>query len=109
MELATDYAKHRKNGDIVGFLGSLRDICNGSDDGELSYQPFKAMVAVKSLNLFLSQDVSNVHYFKKELKQSTKQRKPFAVNFPLELEFLYLRSRVFPVEIRLMSGIISVL
>jgi hypothetical protein len=63
MELAMDYAKHRKNGDIVGFLGLLCDICNGSDDGGLSYHPFKAMVAIKSLNLFSSQDVSNVHYF----------------------------------------------
>ena len=50
MELAKDYADHRKKGDIVAFLGLLRDICNGSDDGGLSYQPFKTMVAIKSLN-----------------------------------------------------------
>ena len=47
MELATDYATHRKDGNIVAFLRLLRDICNGSDDGGLSYHPFKAMVAIK--------------------------------------------------------------
>ena len=65
MELATDYAKHRTNGDIVGFLKYLRDICNESDNGGFSYHPFKAVVAMKSLCLFSSQDVTNFHYFKK--------------------------------------------
>ena len=54
MELATDYATYQKDGDIIGFLRLLCDICNGSDDGGLSYHPFKAMVAIKLLNLYSS-------------------------------------------------------
>ena len=68
MELAPDYLKHREDGDIADFLNSLRDICNGSDDGGLSFLPFKTVLALKSLHLFLTQDVTNVHHFKKELK-----------------------------------------
>ena len=96
MELATDYAKHRKDGDVVGFLGSLCDICNGNDDGGLSYQPFKTMVAIKSLNLFSSQDVSNVHYFKKELKVKYKATKAFCGNFPFGTAILMHVIQTFP-------------
>jgi hypothetical protein len=60
----------------------LRDICNGSDDGGLSYHAFKAMVAIKLLNLYSSQDVSNVHYFKKELKTKYEATKAICGKFP---------------------------
>lgn len=96
MELATDYAKHRKDGNIVGFLGSLRDICNGSDDGGLSYHPFKAMVAIKSLNLFSSQDVSNIHYFKKELKTKFEATKAICSKFPFGTGILVFAIQNFP-------------
>ena len=68
MELSTNYDTHQEDGNIVEFLKLLRNICNGSDNGGLSYQPFKVASALKSLNLFSNQDVSNIHYFTKELK-----------------------------------------
>ena len=61
MELSPNYDTHREDGNIVEFLKSLYDICNGSDDDGLSYQPFKVVSALKLLNLFSSQDVTNVH------------------------------------------------
>ena len=90
MELSANNATHRTDGDIIEFLKLLCDICNGSDDGGLSYQPFKVVSALKLLNLFSSQDVTNVHYFKKELKSNTKQPRLFAVNSHLELKFSYM-------------------
>ena len=68
MELVASYAKVRKDGDIVAFLKLLRDICNGSDDGGLSYQPFKVIAAVKALCNYTNSDVRNPHVYKKELK-----------------------------------------
>ena len=68
MELVASYAKARKDGDIVAFLKLLRDICNGSDDGGLSYHPFKVIAAVKALCNYTNSDVSNPHLFKKELR-----------------------------------------
>ena len=65
MELLANYQTHRDDGNIVAFLKSLCNIVNGTDDGGLSYHPFKAVAAIKLLSLFLSQDVTNVHYFKK--------------------------------------------
>ena len=66
---------------IVAFLESLHNICNGSNDGGLSYQPFKVIVALKLLNLFSSQDVTNVHYFKKELKVKYEATKAICGKF----------------------------
>ena len=40
------------------------------------------MVAIKSLNLYSSQDVSNVHYFKKELKTKYEATKAICGKFP---------------------------
>jgi hypothetical protein len=86
MELVPDYLKHRKDGDVVEFLKSLRDICNGSDDGGLSYLPFKTVVALKSLHLFSTQDVTNVHHFKKELKVKYEATKAICGKFPFGTE-----------------------
>ena len=46
------------------------------------YQPFKVVSALKSLNLCLSQDVTNVHYFKKELKVKYEATKAISGKFP---------------------------
>ena len=74
MELLVNYQFHWGNGNIVQFLKLLCNIANGSDDGGLSYQPFKIVSALKLLNLFSSQDMTNVHYFKKELKVKVKYK-----------------------------------
>ena len=82
MEILVDYKKHCDPGDIVAFLKSLCNISNDSNDGGLSYHSFKAVAALKSLNLFSSQDVTNVHYFKKELEVKYKATKAICDKFP---------------------------
>ena len=89
MELFAKYQDNRDNGNIiVEFLKSLRDICNGSDDGGLSYHPLKVIVALKSLNLYSSQDVTNVHYYKKELKVKYEATNAICGKFPFGTEAL---------------------
>jgi len=61
MELVPDYLKHRKDGDVVEFLKSLRDICNGSDDGGLSYLPFKTVVALNTGKKLIFRELPGVH------------------------------------------------
>ena len=61
MELLANYQTHWDDGNIIEFLKSLCNIANESDDGGLSYHPFKAVAAIKSLSLFSSQDVTNAH------------------------------------------------
>jgi len=88
MILVASYAQARKDGDIVTFLESLRDICNGSDDGGLSYQPFKAVVAMKGVCNFTNPDVSNPHLYKKELKIKYDAMKAICGKFPFGTETL---------------------
>ena len=82
MELVASYATARKDGDIVAFLKLLCDICNGSDDGGLSYHPFKAVAALKSLCNFTNPDVGNPHVFKKELRTKYDATKAICGLFP---------------------------
>ena len=82
MELVASYATARKDGDIVAFLKLLRDICNGSDDGGLSYHPFKVVAALKALCNFTNPDVSNPHVFKKELRTKYHATKAICGSFP---------------------------
>jgi len=88
MILVASYAQARKDGDIVTFLELLRDICNGSDDGGLSYQPFKVIVAIKGVCNFTNPDVSNPHLYKKELKIKYDAMKAICGKFPFGTETL---------------------
>ena len=88
MELVASYAKVRKDGDIVAFLKLLRDICNGSDDGGLSYHPFKVIAAMKGLCNYTNSDVSNPHLFKKELKTKYYATKAICGDFPFGTKIL---------------------
>ena len=88
IKLLANYQTHYGNRNIVEFFKSLCDIGNGSNDGGLSYQPFKVVSALKSLSLFSSQDVTNVHYFKKELKVKYKATKAICGKFPCRTKIL---------------------
>ena len=95
MILVASYAQARKDGDIVTFLQSLRDICNGSDDGGLSYQPFKAIVAIKGVCNFTNPDVSNPHVYKKELRTKYEAMKAVAGRLPFGTETLVFAMKHF--------------
>ena len=95
MILVASYAQARKDGDIVTFLKLLRDICNGSDDGGLSYQPFKAIVAIKGVCNFTNSDVSNPHVYKKELRTKYEAMKAVAGRLPFGTETLVFAMQQF--------------
>ena len=88
MELLAIYQTHPDDGDIVYFFKSLCNIANRKDDGVLFYESFKVVSALKSLNLFSSQDVTNVRYFKKELKIKYKATKAICGKFPFRTAIL---------------------
>ena len=63
-----DYAADHGTGNITNSLKRLRTIYHKSDDGSLSYKPYKVVVAVKSLHNISNSKPSNFHAFKEELK-----------------------------------------
>lgn len=96
MELLANYQTHWTDGDIVKFLKSLCNIAHRSDDGGSSYHPFKAIVAMGSFNNFSSQDVTNVHLLKTEIKVEYKATKAICSKFPFGTEILVFIMVHFP-------------
>ena len=66
--LGTNYKIIRANAELINFLAILRTVCYGSDDGGLSFKPYKNVVVVKSLNNFINAKPNDPHGFKEELK-----------------------------------------
>ena len=66
--LGASYEQDRKDGNLINFLERLQTVCYGSDDGGLSFKPYKIVVAVKSLNNFSNAKPNDPHGFKEELK-----------------------------------------
>ena len=64
----TTYEAECDNRNLINFLTRLRTICYKSDDGGLSYKPYKLVVAVKSLHNFSNLKPDDPHAFKEELK-----------------------------------------
>ena len=50
------------------FLNLLRTVCFGSDNGGLSYGPYKQVVAVKLMNNYSNNKPHDPHGFKEEVK-----------------------------------------
>ena len=50
--LSANYKTDRDAGNLINFLTRLRTVCYKSDNGGLSYKPYKMVVAVKSLHNF---------------------------------------------------------
>ena len=82
LELSPEYEKAVVNADLVTVIKILRKICYGTDDGGMSFKPYKATVAVKSLNNFTNPKTSNPHKFKDELKTKYKGTLAIANRFP---------------------------
>ena len=58
----------RRAGSLIAFLEQLRTVCFGSDDGGLSYGPYKQIVAVKSMNNYTNNEPYNSPGFKEQVK-----------------------------------------
>ena len=66
--LGTNYETIRANAELNNFLAILKTVCYGSDNGGLSFKPYKNVVVVKSLNNFSNTKLNDPHGFKAELK-----------------------------------------
>ena len=66
--LGTNYEIICTNAELIRFLGLVRKVCYGSNNGGLSFKPYKNVVAVKSLTNFTNAKPNDPHGFKEELK-----------------------------------------
>ena len=66
--LGDNYKILRAKAELIRFLAILQTVCYGSDDGGLSFKPYKNVVVVKSLNNFSNAKPNDLYGFKEELK-----------------------------------------
>ena len=69
-------------GNIINFLKQLCTACYGSDNGGLSFKPYKQVVSVKSLNNFSDAKPNDPHGFKEEIKIKFDAVKAVVEKFP---------------------------
>ena len=50
--LGANYTEDRDARRLLAFIERMRTICFGGDDGDLSYGPYKQVVAIKSLDTY---------------------------------------------------------
>ena len=78
----TGFQTAYEDGDIITVLGLLRTVCMGSNDGELSYKPYKACMAIKSMNNFTIPKPTDPFYYVDELKTKFAATKALTGSFP---------------------------
>ena len=66
--LSDNYKIIRHDVELIRFLEIVQTVCYGSDDGGLSFKPYKNILVVKSLNNFSNAKLNDPHRFKEELK-----------------------------------------
>ena len=79
--LGTNYAADRQAGRLIAFIKQMRIVCFGSDDGGLSYGPYKQVVATKSMNNYTNNEPYNPHGFKEQVKIKYEATKTIAGKF----------------------------
>ena len=82
ISLGATYAADRQAGRLIKFLKRLHTVCFGSDDGGLSYTPYKQVVAVKLLNNFSNNKPHDPHGYKEEAKIKYNSVKAIAGKCP---------------------------
>ena len=76
------YAVDCQAGRLIDFLKQLCTIFFDSDDGVLSYVPYKQVVAVKSINNYTNYEPYDPHGFKEQVKIKYKATTAVARKFP---------------------------
>ena len=61
--LGATYNADRQAGRLIEFLNRLRTVCFGSDDGDLSHEPYKQVIAVKLMNNYTNNEPHGPHGF----------------------------------------------
>ena len=80
--LGDNYIEDCNDGRLLAFIERLCAICFGGDNSGLSYAPYKQVVAVKSLNTYTNNDVTDPHGFKEQAKIKYEATKAIVGRFP---------------------------
>ena len=83
--LGATYLADRQAGRLRDFFEQICTVCFSSDDGGLSYRPYKQVVAVKSMNNFSNNKPYDPHGYKEEVKIKYDSVKAIARKFPNEI------------------------
>ena len=60
----------------------MRSICFGGNDGGLTYLPYKLVVAIKSLNTYINNEVHDPNGLKEQVKIKYEATKAIVGRFP---------------------------
>ena len=82
--LEDNYTEDRDEGRLLAFIERLRAICFGGNDSGLSYAPYKKVVAIKSLNTYTNNNITDPHGFKEQAKIKYEATKAIVGRFPNE-------------------------
>ena len=82
--LRATYAADRQAGSLIAFIERLRTVYFGSDDGGLSYRPYKQVVAIKLMNNYNNNEPNDPHGFKEQVKIKYEATKAIAGNSQME-------------------------
>lgn len=82
LEISEGYDKAVEKGDLVAILKMLNKIAYGTNDGGMSFMPYKSTLALKSLLNFSNEKPSDPHTFKEELKTKFQATLAITNRFP---------------------------
>ena len=86
--LGATYTADRNAGRLLTFIEQVQTVCFGSDDGGLSYGPYKRVVAISLLNTCTNNKPQDPHGYKKKVKIKYKSTKAIVGKFPNETAVL---------------------
>ena len=80
--LRVTYTVDRKEGNLINFINQLQTVCFSGDDGDLSYGPYKQVVAIKLLNTYTNNNPNDPHGSKEQVKIKFEATKAIVGRFP---------------------------
>ena len=80
--LRASYTADRDARRFLDFIKWMRTVCFGGDDSGLSYRLYKQVVAIKSLNTYINNDLQDPHGYKEQVKIKYEATKAIVGKFP---------------------------
>ena len=78
------YTADRNAGRLLAFVEQMRTVCFGSDDGVLSFRPYKQVIAIKLLNTYTNNKPQDLHDYKEQVKIKYEATKAIVGKFSNE-------------------------
>ena len=77
-----NYTEDRNAGRLLAFIKRMCTVCFGSDNGGLSYGPYKQDVVIKLLNTYTNNEPQDPHGYKEQVKIKYEATKAIVRKFP---------------------------